>query len=222
MRGKKRIGFLAILVSMLFALVGSGVAHAATWTPGPVRWDGGDAGVCGSDYSGLVQVKARFDRDDSDPARVRLNSDYDIIVINQSAARIKIYASGNTPSFSWYSLMNPQKQVSSYTHPDGILHVPPFSNEVFLVDNPDRWKREDGVTDSDPSPHGTPMVWSTRNPALEAIVYVQIYYSGAWHTCANIIAELTWEGSPGLTAAQKAKLLADFKRAHPMGPIDGD
>jgi hypothetical protein len=228
MRGKRRIGFFAILMSILFAVVGSGVAHAATWTTAGVTFDSTNTD-CGSAYNGKVWLKASWDHDDATDAKVRLNSSYDIAIINQSAARIPVYgwtsASPNLHSLTWISTMGPAKEVSAYRHPDNIINVAPFTSEIFSADNPDRWKRIDGVSDSDPSPHGTPMTWGTRNPALTFYTYPMIYVNGSWTYCAGgaIVLEVfylqeTFAAKQRATA-DKSRLLATLPK---HGPIDGD
>jgi hypothetical protein len=186
---RKILAPLAIVLALLFGVITSGAAQAATWVAGDVISDS-DNTRCGVPDDGSVTMRVKWDQNtDTSPHQVRLNSGYDIAINNNSGLRLPImpgiHGSQVDGSIFYETNRGPAKVVSAYRYAPGqTIYVAPHSTEIFSADNPDRWVRSDTVVDADPSPHGT-AISASRDPFMELSVLPQ-FWSAGWNMCNQL------------------------------------
>ena len=168
-----RVGLAALFAVMAASVMMLGAVAPAqatvTWANQPVRTTSDPFA------GGQLITKLRFQISQGEsPQRVRLDAAQDISIQNTSGADIcflQIHGGGRN-GLTWQRLSespsSPTRYASSYFY-GGVgnsFTVHKHSTSVLSADNPNRWFREDGVVDSDPSPAGTPLSVNSQ-PAIE-------------------------------------------------------
>lgn len=146
-------------------------AAAVTWTNLGVLTDTTYVDDC-SGTAGAVRASVQWQINRANNT-LRLDPNYDLKIENNSDGFLRIVGEngqGGQPVASISYIRTAQNNIiSNYTH---SFDIAPHSYVTISVDNPVRWRRMDGVADSDPSPSGTAIA-TASDPALSitAAVY---------------------------------------------------